>query len=155
MFKLRSFMSVGKSVFQSAHLVTLLFRWRLSAVGSGTIGGDNAGDNVETGVLGEARQRAPLGALTASTGSHQNARVVICTRTAPLGCIQYQLGGDLILNLYTLHHRVRAINLAIILSASKYFRYVDFPLIFSQQGLYFHHTKSQPPLRPPSTFSEN
>ena len=26
---------------------------------------------------------------------------------------------------------------------------------FSRQGLYFHHTKNQPPLRPPSTFSEH
>ena len=26
---------------------------------------------------------------------------------------------------------------------------------FSRHGLYFHHTKNQPPLRPPSTFSEH
>ena len=26
---------------------------------------------------------------------------------------------------------------------------------FSRQGLYFHHTKNQPPLRPPSTFPEH
>ena len=31
-------------------------------------------------------------------------------------------------------------------------RYLE---LFSRQGLYFHHTKNQPPLRPPSTFSEH
>ena len=31
-------------------------------------------------------------------------------------------------------------------------RYLE---LFSRQSLYFHHTKNQPPLRPPSTFSEN
>ena len=30
-----------------------------------------------------------------------------------------------------------------------------FGAFFSRHGLYFHHTKNQPPLRPPSTFSEN
>ena len=52
-------------------------------MGSETIGGDNDGDNVETSVRGELRQRAPLGALTASTSSHQHTSVVLCTSTHP------------------------------------------------------------------------
>ena len=40
---------------------------------------DNVGDNVETSVLGEVGQRAPLGALTASTiGSNQHTVLVLC-----------------------------------------------------------------------------
>ena len=40
---------------------------------------DNVGDNVETSVLGEVGQRAPLGALTASTvGSNQHTLLVLC-----------------------------------------------------------------------------
>ena len=33
---------------------------------------DNVCDNVETSALGEVRQRAPLGTLSASASSHQN-----------------------------------------------------------------------------------
>ena len=53
---------------------------------------DNVGDNVETSVLGEVGQRAPLGALTASTiGSNQHTVLVLCLYfTIQPGCTHSQ-----------------------------------------------------------------